>query len=167
MALGMNGPTTRFIVYGKPQPKGSMRAFTPQGWNRPILTDSNKSLWPWAHAVKLAAVEALERNPDAWLDGPVHLRIQFFLPCPKSAPKRKTPRPTKRPDLDKLTRVIADALTGVLYHDDAQITRLEVTKGYAGREEDPARPGLERAEIMVDLDAIEQQSPQLLDLAIR
>ena len=158
---------TCFVVYGRPVPKGSMRAFTPRGWKRPIITDSNPEMRPWAQAVKLAAVEALERNPNALLEGPVHLRIQFYLPCPKSAPKRKVPRPTKKPDLSKLARCIEDALTGVLYHDDAQITRLEVTKVYAGREEDPARPGLERAEIMVDLDAIEQQSPQLLDLAIR
>ena len=148
----MNGPTTRFVVYGKPQPKGSMRAFTPRGWTRSILTDDNKSLRPWAQAVTLAAVEALERHPDALLDGPVCLRIHFYLPCPKSAPKRRVPRPTKKPDLSKLTRCIEDALTGVLYHDDAQITRLEVTKVYAGREEDPARPGLERAVIMVAPD---------------
>ena len=152
----MTTAVTRFVVYGRPVPKGSMRAFTPRGWNRPILTDSNKSLRPWAQAVKLAAVEALARHTDALLDGPVCLRIQFYLPCPKSAPKRRVPRPTKKPDLSKLTRCIEDALTGVLYHDDAQITRLEVTKVYAGREEDPACPGLERAAIMVAPDEIER-----------
>ena len=148
----MNGPATRFIVYGTPVPKGSMRAFTPKGWKRPIITDSNPNMRPWAQAVKLAAVEALERNPDALLDGPVCLRIQFYLPCPKRAPKRTVPRPTKKPDLSKLTRCIEDALTGVLYHDDAQITRLDVRKVYAGRDEDAVRPGLERAEVEVHTD---------------
>ena len=143
----------RFVVYGVPVPKGSMRAFLPKGSTRPIVTDSNRSVKPWTVAVKTAAVEARQRNPEAYIaDGPVGLEATFYLPCPKSAPKRQPAFPAKRPDLDKLVRVVADALTGVLWQDDAQVTSLVAKKRYAGRQDDaaalplprPVRTGLRR-----------------------
>lgn len=37
---------------------------------------------------------------------------------------------TRKPDLDKLTRSIKDALTGVIYNDDSQIVGLHCFKEY-------------------------------------
>lgn len=66
--------------------------------------------------------------------GPVSIRIAFMFEPPKrhqtstgtlksSAPAY--PYPCKRGDIDKLARAVNDALTGVWFHDDAQIVHLE------------------------------------------
>lgn len=40
-------------------------------------------------------------------------------------------RPTKKPDLDNIAKIICDALNGVAYHDDAQVVDLKVVKYYS------------------------------------
>jgi len=39
--------------------------------------------------------------------------------------------PCVRPDVDKLSRALLDALTGIAYHDDGQVVALSVRKIYA------------------------------------
>jgi hypothetical protein len=65
--------------------------------------------------------------------GPVALRAEFRLPKPASAPKRLRTWPIKARsgDVDKLARACLDALTGVLFADDAQVISLMVTKDWA------------------------------------
>ncbi len=41
--------------------------------------------------------------------------------------------PTKPPDIDKLTRLVLDSLTGVLFVDDAQVVRLGAEKVWVDR----------------------------------
>jgi crossover junction endodeoxyribonuclease RusA len=60
----------------------------------------------------------------------VRVTLAFYLPRPQSLPKRVTAH-VKAPDLDKLTRAVFDALTGVVFHDDAQVVDLVATKRYA------------------------------------
>ncbi len=43
--------------------------------------------------------------------GPLHVQIAFYLPRPKTLPKRVV-LPTKKPDVDKLARFAVDALIG-------------------------------------------------------
>lgn len=38
--------------------------------------------------------------------------------------------PTKRVDADNIAKIICDALNGIAYHDDAQVTTLHVVKRY-------------------------------------
>ncbi len=57
----------------------------------------------------------------------ISLRVQFFFERPKSVSKKVTHKLT-RPDLDKLIRGIMDALTGVVFQDDAQVTTIEAGK---------------------------------------
>ena len=64
---------------------------------------------------------------------PVRLCITFVFERPKSAPASRT-RPTVKPDLDKLTRSSCDALTGVLWADDAQVVEISVNKIYGSPE---------------------------------
>lgn len=42
--------------------------------------------------------------------------------------------PETRPDADKLLRAVGDALTGVVYRDDAQLTTVVVRKRWAKTE---------------------------------
>ena len=129
--LGAKRPRITFRVASLPVPKGSMRAFVRGG--RPILTSDNKGLKGWEAVVRAQAqahVHALE-------PGPVAISLAFALKRTTSLPKR-TERPhLTKPDLDKLARSVLDALTGVAFNDDAQVTRLECVKRYALEGEQP------------------------------
>ena len=70
--------------------------------------------------------------------GPVHVRITAGLPIPKSWPagKREAARtnriaPVFKPDGDNVAKVACDALSGIVYRDDAQAVIKEVIKRYA------------------------------------
>ncbi len=72
---------------------------------------------------------------------PVTLRIVArFLP-PKSTSKKRTALmldgkelPLKKPDIDNIVKVVADALNGVAYHDDTQIVMVVAKKVYSSLE---------------------------------
>lgn len=118
----------RFTVYGTPIPKGSMKAYIPKGWKRPVLTHDNAKTKPWQEAVTWSARETLRgAKPIA---GPVRVTVTFFLPRPKSTP-RKVAYPVKRPDLDKLLRLICDGLTRAgAYRDDSQVVSVTAGKAF-------------------------------------
>lgn len=107
-----------FTVHGKPQPQGSIKAFTPKGWTRPILTSDNKTLKPWRQDVATLAQIAMAGAPLEM--GPVSVTISFWFSRPKSTKKSVIHKITK-PDLDKLQRAAYDAMTGIVYKDDSQI----------------------------------------------
>lgn len=122
-----------FFVEGVPAPQGSKRHV---GDGR--LIESSRQVGPWRDTVRRAATEVMADRPP--IDGPVYLVQVFALPRPKShygtgrnsgQIKRGAPsRPPVRPDLDKLARAVGDALTGICYHDDAQIVNLCAAKYY-------------------------------------
>lgn len=115
-----------FFVPGKPEPGGSKRGFVVKG--RAILTDANKNVAGWKQDVKAFAAQTYKGD---LLDGALEVQMIFFLERPKShyrtgknshllrddAPKY----PTSKPDATKLCRSTEDALTGVVWTDDARI----------------------------------------------
>jgi Holliday junction resolvase RusA-like endonuclease len=117
-------------VVGEPVPQGSMTGVA-MGRRVRIFADNEKILRPWRDAVTEAARATANRERWTRLDGAIEVGIVFFLDRPAAAPRRRI-WPEKRPDLDKLTRAVGDALTdaGVL-HDDARIVHLDVWKRYA------------------------------------
>jgi crossover junction endodeoxyribonuclease RusA len=122
-------------VRGTPAPQGSKRHV---GGGRMI--EMSKAVGPWREAVRAETQRAMESaDASGWIaefDGPVAVFIGFYLPRPKSTP-RKVVYPAKRPDLDKLARAVLDGLTmGGAWQDDSQVIRLQVQKNYAG----PANP---------------------------
>ena len=123
------------VVLGTPVPQGSARAFV-RG-KHAVVTHDNAKTMPWrdsvrAHARKVVGPEIEYPRPKA-----VHLSVQFVMPRRASAPKRSTPPHTRKPDIDKLCRAVADALTGVVYEDDSQIVSLDATKIEADPGEQP------------------------------
>lgn len=97
---------------------------------RGLLVHQHRSgLVAWRHAIGDQARIAMGFLPA--LDGPVAVRARFALPRPRSRPKRDH-WPDRRPDLDKLGRALLDALTGIVFLDDAQVVALDPTKEYAG-----------------------------------
>lgn len=116
----------RFEVLGAPVPQGSKRAFVRNG--RAILTESARNVGTWRRAIADVAQPYIPAQP---LDGPLQVTLFFRLPVPKSAPKRRRLPAVKKPDIDKLARACLDALTGLVYRDDSQITDLIVHKELA------------------------------------
>jgi crossover junction endodeoxyribonuclease RusA len=115
------------FVPGTPKPQGSMKGFAIGGKVR-LVPASGDGLAAWRSAVSRAAYETWgERAPD---DSPVAVAIEFWLPRPKSAPKRRI-HPDRTPDIDKLARAVLDSLTGIVFTDDARVVELTVTKRYA------------------------------------
>jgi len=114
----------RFQVRGLPQPKGSARAFLVHG--KPVITSTTRNLKQWEQLVRFQ-LQDFDGPP---LEGPVCISLTFYLPRPKSAPRRVV-HPATRPDLSKLVRSVEDALTGIVYRDDAQIMSLTAIKAFA------------------------------------
>jgi crossover junction endodeoxyribonuclease RusA len=123
-----------FTVIGHAQPQGSTKAFMPKGARYPVVTSDNPNLKGW----RLFVAHEAQRHAGAGpMSGGVRVMLDFALQRPKSLPKR-TSQHLKKPDIDKLARAVLDALTGILYHDDSEVVRLEVTKRYAAPIEAPS-----------------------------
>lgn len=119
-----------FEVLGKPQHQGSMRAFTPKGWKRPILTTTNKELKPWRQEVAACAERAMrELDIKGCIDSEVPIRVEacFYFTRPKST-KKDTRHKLTKPDIDKLARALLDSMCGTVYGDDSQVSQLWVSK---------------------------------------
>ena len=122
-----------FSVRGVPKPQGSMRAFVRGG--RPIVTSTTRGLREWRDAMAWQARASMDGK--GILVGPVEGSITFTLARPKShyradgSVRPSAPaHPSGRPDIDKLLRASLDAMTGVVYLDDAQIFNVQVAKAY-------------------------------------
>jgi Holliday junction resolvase RusA-like endonuclease len=135
-----------FLVYGRPQPAGSKRAFPVRRKNGSIgvaVTEDNPRSHDWKGDVATAAADAMVGGP--LLDGPLALAILFTLTRPKGhygtgrnvgVVKPNAPEyPTTKPDATKLLRAVEDALSGIVWRDDAQVVAQEVTKVYCDRTE--------------------------------
>jgi Holliday junction resolvase RusA-like endonuclease len=108
------------IIFGKPQPQGSTKAFAVK--NRAYITDSNKNLRPWRQQVSLSSMFAMKERGQKCLDRsiPVKMTVDFFFDKPKST-KRSILHKVTRPDLSKLTRAVEDGMTGIVFADDSQV----------------------------------------------
>jgi Holliday junction resolvase RusA-like endonuclease len=133
-----------FTVHGAAQPAGSKRAFK-LGSGAVVVTDDNKKARPWKREVADAAATAMLSHAitdnGTLVDGPLSVRMIFYVPRPqghygaKGLRPSAPPYPTKRPDVLKLARAVEDAMTGIVYRDDAQIVREQLVKDYG----EPAR----------------------------
>ena len=128
-----------FFVPGVPKPQGSKRAFVVKGTNRAVVVEANKNVRDWRTDVRNAATEAMaSKDKERISEGSVMVQLHFVMKRPLSTPKSKpTPPAVKKPDLDKLERAILDALTGIVYNDDSQITIMRSKKRIAEIDEVP------------------------------
>lgn len=88
-----------------------------------------------AQVKALCIVAMADRNP---IEGPVELTVHatWIPPASWSRKKREAAKwKTGRPDVDNLGKLVADALNGVAYLDDAQVVRSTVEKTYGPRAE--------------------------------
>lgn len=132
-----------FRIYGIPRPGGSKRGFLNRQTGRVQLVDANRNVGEWRAAVVSAALTA---GIEAPLTGPLAIQVTFLMPRPSGhfgtgrnseLVKRSAPLgPISRPDTTKLMRSTEDALTGIIWRDDAQIVEQLVRKVWVSE-----RPG--------------------------
>ncbi len=135
----MQMTTIRFFVPGKPISGGSKRGFVNPRTGAVIITEAaGKANREWRAQVVASCREVFKLAP---LEGPLSLKIDFQMPRPQShygsgrnKGALKTTAPTHhaiRPDTTKLIRALEDALTHILWKDDAQIVIQSAVKRYA------------------------------------
>lgn len=130
----MSGDPLVFWVAGAPVTQGSKTAYERRGGGRPILVEDRADvLVPWRAAVRRRARAAAEEQ--GWevvpLRRPVTVSLTFCLPRPRST-RVDTPCTVGSGDLDKLERAVMDAMTGVVFADDAQVVGVVKGKEWAG-----------------------------------
>lgn len=128
-------PTVSFFVPGDPMTKGDHTAQTVGV--RTFIREKNagrKQNWR-AHAADLARAA---RGAAPIFDEAIRVSMLVMRVRPKGhfgvkGLKASAPSyPTSKPDLDKLQRSLGDALNGVLWRDDAQISSWNVARRWAG-----------------------------------
>ncbi len=122
----------KFAIVGPVQAQQRPRFSRQNGHVRTY--DDKKSRTYKAHVQKCAARYA----PEQLIDSAIELHIDVFHKLQQSGSKQLKAdklahrvRPTVKPDLDNLAKGIKDALTGMIWRDDAQVVSLTVRKFYA------------------------------------
>lgn len=149
----MNKEIISFWVQGHCEPAGSKSSFVPthpvtkepyRGPGGRIIVntvDANPNAKTWK---KLVSYTARMHYHDAPLLGPLECRFEFVVKRPqghfgtgKNEGKVKDSAPafpTSKPDVLKLSRGTEDALTEILWVDDAQVVNQSATKRYGNVE---------------------------------
>jgi len=72
------------------------------------------------------------------IENRVKVTIIAYFDIPKSTSKKKEAEmlldnisPTKKPDIDNITKIVLDAMNKFAFKDDTQVTKLEVEKKYS------------------------------------
>jgi Holliday junction resolvase RusA-like endonuclease len=122
-------------VPGIPKPGGSKRFVGMSKKGHAILVDACKKNADWKSVTANTAATIMMGR--ALLCGPLSVSVVFYMPRPKDhfrssgALKPKAPNwHTKKPDATKLWRSTEDALSGVVWRDDALIVVQHVRKMY-------------------------------------
>jgi Holliday junction resolvase RusA-like endonuclease len=124
--------TLKFIIPGEPKGKGRPRFIKTTGG-----TYTPKDTASYENLVKVCFMEA---KPKDWVvnDQMCSMCIRVYFGIPKSTSKKKRKdmmvheiRPTKKPDLDNIIKIISDALNGIAYKDDSQIVGCYISKWYS------------------------------------
>ena len=140
-------------VEGHPEPAGSKRAMpiysgkagakklVMRGKSPMIVVmDANPKSSQWKKDVAWVA-KSVYREPP--VTGPLAVTMVFYRERPKGHTNSKgalnkqglsMPYPTTKPDVLKLARGVEDALTGIVWEDDAQIVEERISKRYGSPE---------------------------------
>ena len=126
-----------FVVTGDPVGKGRPRLGRNHTYTPP-KTAKYEDYVRLSYNLQVSDKRPLEGNINANI-------VAYFKPA-KSASKTEKMlmyygkrRPTKKPDIDNITKIIFDALNKVAYTDDSQIVFLQASKKYITNEDEPAR----------------------------
>ena len=121
-----------FTVPGPPQGKVRPRVVNRNGYAHSYTPEKTVN---YEALVKMSYKSACTGEPMA--TGPVTVKITAWFPVPQSWSQAKKAaamagitQPTVKPDADNIGKIICDALNGIAWPDDKQVTRLDVRKAY-------------------------------------
>lgn len=124
-----------FFIPGKPTGKGRPRVCRNVTYT-PKETKDYETLVRTCYKQKYSNKEPIPAKT------PVEVEIYAYFKIPKSMPKKQVKLiennelfPTVKPDGDNISKIILDALNGVAYYDDNQVTDLTIYKQYATTDE--------------------------------
>lgn len=127
----------KITVFGTAQPAGSKRAYVHPHTKRVIVKEDNEKAPAWKTHVAQAAGEQYDGD---LITGACELFLTFYIPRNKghygtgrnaAVVKDSAPLyPATKPDTTKLTRGVEDALTGIVWRDDAQVVEQHCRKLY-------------------------------------
>jgi Holliday junction resolvase RusA-like endonuclease len=139
-----------FFVEGRPQTAGSKVAVPivkggERVATRVVESGDRKAKEAWREDLRAAARAAIQELGEDWRqDGAMVVEFTFYRRRPKShfgtgrnvgvLKATADMFPTGRPDLLKVARAAEDALTAIVWHDDAQIVDERLRKEWAERE---------------------------------
>lgn len=123
-------------VDGTPVPQARPRFTTRGGYARAYETEACRQQ---KQLIKTCFVREFgEQEPTTGVA--YHVSITVFLKIPKSITKKNRElandgilKPTKRPDVDNYAKLVLDALNGVVWVDDGNVTSMSVDKKYSDR----------------------------------
>lgn len=118
-----------FSVAGDPVPQPRPRVSTRGGFARAYVPKTHR-----VHAYRNAVASAARKAGCEPCRKPVSVVIDFVFGRPKShlckAGVREQAPSLPRPDLDNMAKAVLDALNGIAWVDDSQVSRLVVEKSY-------------------------------------
>ena len=127
--------TIYFTVPGPPV--GKARPKVVRAKNGMSMTYTPDKTVAYEELVRLRFNESLQGHPFEPLQGALRIKIFAGYPIPKSTSEKRraamlagTELPTKKPDWDNIGKIICDALNGVAYEDDKQVTESQMRKRY-------------------------------------
>lgn len=125
----------KLIIPGEPCAQGRPR-FTKIGGHvkayDPAKSRSYKAF------VKYIVADEAQKQGWLYTELPISVEVKAYLPIAASKPKKfkaaalaGAEKPTKKPDVDNLFKTVTDAMSGILYKDDKQITKAVIEKAYS------------------------------------
>lgn len=119
-------PAVEMVIPGEPVAQGRPR-FARRGKFVVAFDPAKSRTWKATAQAHMAMV-----FPGPPMLGPLSVEVAATFACPKSQWRKTEPRPArwheKRPDAENVAKAVLDAATGVLWFDDAQVSRLLVLK---------------------------------------
>lgn len=120
-----------FVVRGEPMGKGRPKFSTRSGFVRAVTPEKT------AHYENLVKLEYQAQCENVYLEGALEAELVAYFSIPKSTSKRNRLLMeegkilhTKKCDADNVAKIVLDALNGIAYHDDSQVSVLTVRKKY-------------------------------------
>jgi Holliday junction resolvase RusA-like endonuclease len=124
----------QFTVSGEPKGKGRPKFTTIHG-HAQAITPKDTVIYENLVKMMYSTQCGAAKFPDG---AQLEMTIIAYFAIPKSASKKKREemilgkiRPTKKPDMDNIVKIIADALNQIAYKDDSQIVDTLVRKYYS------------------------------------
>ena len=101
------------------------------------------SVIKYRKAIRNMAIAQMRNQKAERIEGAVNMNIIYAFRRPKSLSKKerneidggKTVPKTTKPDIDNLVKAILDALNGIVWKDDAQVTQINIQKIWSAKDQ--------------------------------